>query len=297
VRATACLLAIVIAGCHPSATVERTMPVANLQSYRTVALRVQGSTYASQTQAMYLQEAVVDKLHRQCGFEQVGPVGGAPADVVLDLNITGAGRGGGGWIQNPALATLDALLVLSDGQSGELLGTARIHGKSSGAMVYGSNPENEAIDVVAKSVADLLAKSGCSGPRVARTEPPAPPPGTGSGSATGTGTTTGTGAGSSTTDGSGAPPDDGRRQQAEALNDQGKDKLRSADVAGALAAFQQANSLVPDARYEYNVCLAFEAQEQWASALGACKQARAMNPEPRLVTKIDHRIELLQQHP
>ena len=288
-RATAWFLAAVLAGCHPSATVEHTMPVANLQSYRTVALRVQASTWASQQQAMYLQNAVLDKLHQQCGFEQVGPVGAAPADVVLDLNITGAGRGGGGWIQNPAIATLDTLLVLTDGQSGELLGTARIHGKSSGIVMNNSIPENEAIEIVAKTIADLLAKSGCSGPRVARAEPP-PPPGPTAGS------------GSSTAEGSGTapppppPPDDARRKQAEGLNEQGKDKLRTADIAGALAAFQQANALVPDARYQYNVCLAFEAQEQWDSATTACKQARAMNPEPRLVTKIDHRLELLQQH-
>ena len=81
-----------------------------------------------------------------------------------------------------------------------------------------------------------------------------------------------------------------------ALNEQGKDKLRSADIAGALAAFQQANTLLPDARYEYNVCLAFEAQQQWDQATASCQKARAMNPEARLVTKIDHRLELLQHH-
>ena len=106
---------VLIAGCHPSATVENTMPVANLQTYGTVALRVHSTTFASQGQAMFLEAAVLDKVRRQCGFEQVGRPGSTPADVVLDLNITNRGRGGGGLISNNNLATIDTLLVLSDG--------------------------------------------------------------------------------------------------------------------------------------------------------------------------------------
>ncbi|HEY5949346.1 MAG TPA: hypothetical protein VIV40_27820 [Kofleriaceae bacterium] len=288
-RAHACLLLTsLVASCHPSATVEHTMPVANLQSYRTVALRVQSTAFASQGQAVYLEQAVVQKLKERCGFEQIVRPGAAPADVILDLNITNVARGGGGWVSNSSQATIDTLLVLSDGQNGDLLGTARIHGKSSGMIVNNSAPEGEAIDVVAKTVADVLAKSGCSGPRIARTEPPPPPPtGTGSGSGSGS-------AGSG--QGSAAAASEAHRAEAEALNEQGKDKLRSADIAGALAAFQQANQLVPDARYEYNVCLALEAQERFADAIAACKQARSMSSEQRLVAKIDHRLELLSNH-
>jgi hypothetical protein len=291
VRAYTWLLTALLASCHPSATVERTTPVANLKSYRTVALSVRSTAFASQGLASYLQTSVLQKLQRHCGFEQVGPAGGAPADVVLDLNITHSGRGGGGFVSNNNLATIDTLLVLSDGQSGDLLGTARIRGRSSGMIINNERPEQEAIEVVAKSVTDLMWKSGCAGPRVARVEPP--PPQTGSGSVAHAGSATGSGA----SQGSGTPPvDDARRAQAEALNEDGKLKLRSADMAGALAAFQQANALVPDPRYQYNVCLTLEAQEQWASAVAACKQARAMNPEPRLVAKIDKRLELLASH-
>jgi hypothetical protein len=287
VRASACLTAAAIAGCHPSATVERTMPVANLQSYRTVAVRVRSSTYTSQGMAAFLEASVQSKLQQRCGFEQIVQAGGAPADVLVDLTITAAGRGGSGWIRNNGVATLDSLLVLSDGQSGDPLGTARIHGQSSGMIVNNTSPENEALDVVAKSVVDVLASSGCSGPRIARTEPPPAP------------TPAAPGPGPAPTRDQPAPPpstDESHRAEAEALNDQGKDKLRGADIAGALVAFQQANALVPDPRYEYNVCLAFEAQAQWDQALAACKQARGMNPQAKLVAKIDHRIELLQQH-
>ncbi len=258
------------------------MPVANLQSYRTVALSVKSTAFAAQGQAMSLEAAVLDKLHRQCGFEQIGRAGGAAADVVLDLNITATGRGDGGLISNSSKATMETLLVLSDGQTGELLGTARIHGESSGMIINNAPPENEAIDVVAKSVADLLAKSGCSGPRVARVEPPPAPdpkPGTGSGSAGGP-----------------PPPDESHRADAEKLNEAGKDKLRGADIQGALASFQQANAVLPDPRYQFNVCLAFEAGEQWDNATAACQKARGMNPEPKLVAKIDHHLDLLVHH-
>ena len=289
VRVYPWLLTALLLGCKPSATVERTMPVANLQTYRSVGLSVRSTAFASQGIAMYLEGAVLQKLQKQCGFEKVGRAGTGPNDVVLDLNITHSGRGGGGWVSNSGTAVIETLLVLSDGQTGDLLGTARIRGKSSGMIINGAPPENEAVEVVAKSVAELLAKSGCAGPRLARAEPP--PPNTGSGSRSGSDT------GSGTQQGSGAPPvDDAKRAQAEALNEDGKLKLRTADIPGALAAFQQANALVPDPRYQYNVCLTYEAQEQWANAINACKQARAMNPEPRLVAKIDKRLEMLAAH-
>ncbi len=289
VRVYPWLLTALLLGCKPSATVERTMPVANLQTYRSVGLSVRSTAFASQGIAMYLEGAVLQKLQKQCGFEKVGRAGTGPNDVVLDLNITHSGRGGGGWVSNSGTAVIETLLVLSDGQTGDLLGTARIRGKSSGMIINGAPPENEAVEVVAKSVAELLAKSGCAGPRLARAEPP--PPNTGSGSGSGSDT------GSGTQQGSGAPPvDDAKRAQAEALNEDGKLKLRTADIPGALAAFQQANALVPDPRYQYNVCLTYEAQEQWANAINACKQARAMNPEPRLVAKIDKRLEMLAAH-
>lgn len=291
-RVLPCLLVLV--GCHASATVEHTMPVANLQSYRTVALRVHSSAFASQGQAMFLESAVLDQLRQRCGFEQIEQAGQGRADVVLDLNVTHTQRGSGGFITNPNVAVIDTLLVLSDGQTGDLLGTASIHGTSSGMIVNDSSPEADAANAVAKAVVTLLATSGCSGPRVARAEPapqpqPQPQPGTGSGSAV----AAGSGAGS----GSAAPPvDDARATQAAALDKQGKDRMYVADLDGALALFQQAVAVDPDPRYQFNVCLALGAKEQWVAATAACKKARTMNPNAELSTKIDHRLELLAQH-
>ncbi|MGE0547021.1 MAG: hypothetical protein AB7O24_32535 [Kofleriaceae bacterium] len=284
-RAPTWLLIAAIVGCRPSATVENTMPVANLQAFRTVALNVRSTAFASQGRAQFLEQAVVAKMRQHCAFAYVGRPGQAPADVMLDLNITNAGRGSSGWGSPSSVAMIDTLLVLSDGQSGELLGTARIQGKSSGTLMGGAPSESEAVDEIAKSIANLLAKSGCAGPRLARVDPTPPPPGpSGQGSGQGSGSTT-------------ATPDDARRAEAEALNEQGKEKLRSADIAGALAAFQQANTVVPDAKYQFNVCMAFEAGEQWANAQTACQQARSMNPDAKLLAKIDRRLELLAQRP
>jgi hypothetical protein len=280
------LLIVLLAACRPSATVENTMPVANLQSYRTVALRVRATAFASQGWAAYLENAVVQKLQQTCGFERVGGASTTNADVVLDLNITRTGRGTSGWVSTSTTAVMETLLVISDGINGDLLGTARIHGKSSGMIINNAPPENEAVEVVAKSVADLLASSGCSGPRIARAEPALAtlPPRDGSAA----------GSGGGSDEGSAATVDDAKRAEAEALNEAGKEKLRGADVAGALATFQQANALLPDPRYQFNVCLAYEAQELWDKAVAACKQARAMNPDERLVAKIDRRLELLR---
>lgn len=285
------LLALVfLASCKPSATVNRTMPVANLQPYRTVGLRVHTAAFASQGHAMFLEGAVTQQLRQKCSFEAVGPVGqGGKPDIILDLNITKLGRGGGGVFANPNLATVDTLVVLTDGQDGELLGTATVHGKSSGMLVNNNVPEQQAIDVVAQTIVELLAKSGCSGPRIARQPPPPPPPvdpGTGSADP-------GVGSGSDTAH-TPPPVDDARRAQAEQLNEQGKEKLYGADLAGALALFQQANAAAPDPKYVFNTCLTLGAQEQWDSAIAACRQARSMNPNAALATKIDRRLELLQ---
>jgi len=279
VRAHRLFLIALLASCHPSATVEKTTPVASLQMYRTVALRVKSTAFAAQGSASFLENALLQKLQQTCSFEQV--VRGGQGDVVLDLNITNVGRGSSGFVTNSSQAKIDALLVLTDGQSGELLGTARIHGKSSGVIINNSQPETEAADVMAKTIAEMLAKSGCSGPRIAKVEPPPPPPPP---------------AGGSGSNAEPPPVDEAKRAEAEALNDQGKDKLRSADVEGALAAFVQAVRLLPDARYQFNVCLTYEAAEKWSDAVSACKQARSMNPQPKLITKIDERLELLSHH-
>jgi hypothetical protein len=267
------------------------MPIANLQTYRSIALRVRSTVFGAQGLAAFMENAVAARLKQKCGFEAIQPAASGPADVILDLTITKHARGGDGWIRNQNQVVMDTLLVLSDGQDGDLLGTASIHGKSSGTVVNNAPQENEAIDVIARTVADVLWKSGCGGPRVARA--PAPVPDQGSGGTVGTGSA-GTGTGSGGTVGP-APADESRRAEAEGLNNQGKEKLFAADTRGALALFQQANSVLPDPKYQFNVCLAFGAMERWDDATAACKHARAMNPSEKLAAKIDQRLDGLKQ--
>jgi hypothetical protein len=250
------------------------------------ALRVRATSAPLQRLAQGLERDVASRLQQQCNFTQLVAANTPGVDVLVDLNVTGAGRGGTGVIRNSSLITVDSLLVLSDGASGELLGTARIHGESSGVIMPGRSPEGEAVDIVGKAVVDLLAKSGCAGARVPKPQPPPPPQG------------------SDTTQpppppqgSDSAPPPETNRADAEALNDQGKEKLRGADLDGALNSFQQAYAMLPDARYEYNVCLALEAQQQWDAASTACHQARGTNGvKAELVVKIDARLTLLQNH-
>lgn len=280
-RWIACLA--LIAGCRPSATIEQTTPIANLQTHRSVAIRVTSSAFASQGRAMFLENAVMTNLRQRCGFERIDRASGQPADLVLDINITHVGRGGG-FVSNQNQATIDALLVVSDGQSGDLLGASKIRGKSSGMLVNNTDPENQAIDIMARTLADVFVKSGCAGPRVARVDQAPVPPGDGGN------------AGSAAPDpGTGGPaqPDDARRAEAEALNEQGKEKLRGGDPAGALATFRVAAERMPDPRYVFNICLTHQALEQLDNAIAECKRARGMNPDARLAAKIDQRLQLL----
>ena len=284
-------LFLVVVACRPSATVQNTTPIGNLKSYRSLALRVRSTQFATQGLAMTMEAAVINHLRARCGFEAVNP-GNATADVVLDLTITRYNRGGEGWIRNENQVVMDTQLVLSDGADGELLGTANIHGKSSGAVVNNAPQENEAIAIIAKTIGDVLAKSGCMGPRVAKAVT-TPPPGQGSNDP-GAGSGSGSGSGSAVVT-EPATPDEAKRAQAETLNNQGKEKLFAADNAGALTLFQQANAMLPDAKYQFNVCLALGALERWNDAITACRQARSMNPPEKLAAKIDQRLQGLAQ--
>jgi hypothetical protein len=287
-RSPVLALLLTAAACRASATVERTMPVANLQTFRTIAVRVHSSTFASQGTTMALEQQVLQRLGRACQFDQVERANGQPADILLDLTIVASGRGGGGFITNNNVATVDTQLVLTDTHDNQLLGTAKIRGKSGGVLINNNIPEFDAVDKVAEATANLLAKSGCSGPRIARVETPPPPPDTGSGSDTQT-TDTGTDTGSE------APPPNAHLAEAEAINDQGKEKLYAGDLQGALALFQRANSTAPDARFAFNVCIVQIQLEQWAAANASCQQAKSLNPPATLATKIDNRIEQLAQ--
>lgn len=265
-------LALLLVACKPTASVQRTTPITNLASYRTLALRVRATGSAPQELAPMLEQALTSRLAQVCQFDAVVPADSS-ADLVLDLNITSLVRGGTGYVRNEAQVETDTLMILSDGQDGQPMGTAAIRGKSSGTIINDAPQDKEAIEVTARTIGKLLATSGCTGPRVARV---VTPPDTGSAA---------------------APPvvDESKRAEAEALNEQGKELLFAADLAGARAKFEQALQLVPDAKYQFNVCIALGAQERTAEAITACEKARTMAPPERLAAKIDQRLEAMKQ--
>jgi hypothetical protein len=293
VRTPASLLFLALAACRPSATVEKTIPVANLQAYQTVGLRVHTNAFASQGLAMMFEASVTQKLQQQCSFTQVTKVASPPQDVVIDLNITKISRGGSGLLTNPNLAEMDTLMVLTDGLDGQLLGTATIRGKSSGMMINNAKPEIEALEIVAKTIAEMFAKSGCSGARVARATPPpvAPDPGT----PTTPTTPDPANPNPNPTEPSNPVGDPARLTEAEELNARGREALIVADAKGAQALFQQANAIVKTAKFTYNICVSLIAQNQRDTALTACREARTLNPDPSLSTKIDSQLAILSQ--
>ncbi len=269
------------ATCGPKATLTRTTPVANLQTYRSALIRVAAGA-EGQGQIADLERLAADRLRTSCQFEQV-LVGQAstPPDLILDLNIQRSYRGGDGIVQNPNLAIVDVTMVLSDGINDELIGSAEIRGQSSAVLVGGSQPESQAVEAVAGKIAEVMSKSGCTGPRIARA-PEEPPPADNPSNPT----VLDGGAGQ-------AQPDDAKKAEAEKLNDEGKELFRSAEVAAAKSKFEQAIAIVPDARFLFNLCLAQETLKEWDQAVGTCQKVIDSNPPPRIGEKAKERLAII----
>jgi hypothetical protein len=271
-------MTLALGACGPSASVKRTTPVANLQSYQTALVRV-ASTQGLNQYTPVLEFATTDEMQKHCNFGRiVSPtqVGNLKPDLIVDLNIRRTERGGGGFIKNPNLATVNVTMVLSDGIDEELLGSAEIVGKSAAVAIEGNDPENEALIAVAKRVTQILGKSGCVGERVARAEPPAeePTPAEVPGS-------------------EGLTPE--QLAAAEAANDEGKRLFRAAEIAAAKAQFEQALGVSKDPRFYFNLCLAHEALSEYDSAVEACQSVLAAKPEARLAEKATQRLEIIAE--
>ena len=264
----------VVGACGPSASVQRTSPVADLQSYQVALVRVAGAPGMDRF-APVLEFATADSLRSRCSFGRVvGPtqLGDMQPDLILDLNIRGAARGGSGFVQNPNLAEVMVTTVLSDGVYESLLGSADITGKSSAVVMTGSDPENEALVAVGKRVAAILAKSGCSGVRVARATAPTTTPQPVS---------------------SGPALTEEQIAQAEAANDEGKRLFRAADIPGAKAQFELAIRISRDPRFYFNLCLAHEGLNELDQAVQACQAVIAGKPEQALVDKANQRLVII----
>jgi hypothetical protein len=260
--------------CSATATVKRQSPIANLQTHRVVAVRVDAEG-AGRSWTRELEAAVVQKVGGKCKFDSVLPaeqLGGTAPDLVVDLNIQRVFRGGDGLIQNPNKVIMDVLIVLSDGAGDELLGSAWIRGESPSVQVSGKIPERQAVGVVADSVAKLLDLSGCALARVEPEPEPEPQP---------------------QPDPPGVDPE--TIAQAEAANDEGKKLFKAAKIDAAVGKFREAIALVPDPRFHFNLCFSLEALKRYDEALAACDATLKAEPDERLRKKTTDRIQGIQK--
>ncbi len=304
--------------------------MASLQSYKVVGVRAKGGYNLSRI----LASQTVAQLSRRCQFTNVelSNYSRTKPDLILDLKIHRSWRGGSGIIQNQNKATVDVLLVLSDGIDSELLGSAWIRGQSASLALNVAGrpqaPEEDALGAVAKTVADILGKSGCRGPRVARA--PDPPPtkiakntsNTGGGNTDGNngggntdgnnggGNTDGNNGGGNTDGNNGGGNTDGNngggntdvanqgddgaaKAKAEKLNSEGKQLFIAADIAGAVAKFEAAAQAHPDPRYDFNICLGYETLKRYKDALSMCKRVLSKNPSAKLRGKAQKRLKII----
>ncbi len=272
-QAFAVTSALGLAACGPSASVKRTTPVANLQSYQNVLVRV-GSSPGLEQYTSILEFATADTVTKRCAFSRVvnpAQLGQVRPDLLVDLNIRQTARGGTGFIKNPNLATVNVTMVLSDGIDESLLGSAEIVGKSSAVGIDGADPENQALIAVAKRVTAILSKSGCVGQRVARVQAPVAP--------------------AEPAPQPGITPE--QLAQAEAANDEGKRLFRSAQIPAAKEQFIQAISIVPAPKYQFNLCLAHEALNEYDEATAVCQAIVTSGTEPRLTEKAQQRLTII----
>jgi hypothetical protein len=253
--------------CRPTGQIERSTPVANLRSYRSVLVRVSGLAQAGPVANM-LGYRTSAYLRTRCKFDAVD-YQGPPAknDLIVDLNIARSYRGGDAAIKNYNLHTLDVSLVLSDGVSDELLGSATIRGQSAPLNTTGLPPVRQAVDAVAQQVAMLMSDSGCELPRVARVELGAPR----------------------------TPPPDSSAQDAERANQEGKEQFRQGDARAAKESFLRALALAADPRYQFNLCLAEESLNDLAAATSSCQKVLQMNPSVQLKEKVELRLKILRE--
>lgn len=264
-----------LGACSPSAKVKSTTPIASLQSYQVALVRIAAAPGLEQYTPI-LEFSTAEAILSKCSFVRVvGPtqIANLNPDLIVDLTIRNSSRGGGGFIHNPNLAVVDVAMVLSDGQDESLLGSTQIQGKSS-SVGGNSNPESQALVAVSKRVSTILANSGCYGQRIARSQAPSTPPV--------------------------KQPTPGQPEitpeqiaQAEAANDEGKKLFRAADIAGAKSYFIQATGLVPDPRYFFNLCLAYEGLSEFDQAAQSCQQVLRLSPLPRLADKATQRLQII----
>ena len=81
--------------------------------------------------------------------------------------------------------------------------------------------------------------------------------------------------------------------QAEAANNEGKRLFRAAEIASAKEQFLLAIRLVPAPKYQFNLCLAHEALNEYDAAAAACQNVINGGTDQRLSEKAQQRLSII----
>ena len=282
-----CVLALSAAACGPGGSMKTLVPVKQkIGAYSSVMVRATAAP-ANEAEAQQIENIAAYRIRTLCGYPtvltyRVSPQ--TPAELLVDLRIGSVERVGSG--ERAALgglagqARVALALDLIEVTSGSRVGAVQIEGLSSGGSAFAGTTE-EAIEQTVNRVQRFLADSGCQvhPPGYAAAGPVTGPDAPG---------------GNVAPPGTQAPAGAGPALQAEGLNQEGKDLYKAKSYAAAAEKFRAAASLVPDARYDLNLCLALKATKDWPGATTACERA-AQASSPELATKAKEHLAEIQK--
>ena len=237
-------------------------------------------------EAVELEAVVAARLRSMCGYQEVYLASAnpeAPAALLVDARIALLER-----VDSSDRAMLGAMagqarMVVAvdfiDLKTKQRIGAAEVEGTSSGGSTLAGGTD-EAMERVVEKIVEVMRQDGCS----AR--------------APGQVATTGGGGGGGGGGGEDPPGGGGTTLtpavQAEAYNQEGKDLYKAKDFKGALAKFEAAVAVAPEARYYFNVCAAHDQLGNRDAALAACSEVLNRNPNEELKSKTEKRIEAIR---
>lgn len=271
--------------CGPGGSMKTLVPVKQkIGAYSSVMVRATAAP-ANDSEAQQIENIAAYRIRTLCGYPtvltyRVSPT--TPAELLVDLRIGSVERVGSG--ERAALgglagqARVALALDLIEVSSGSRVGAVQIEGLSSGGSAFAGTTE-EAIEQTVNRVQRFLADSGCQ----------VHPPGYAS-----AGPSTVSPGGNVAPPGTQAPAGAGPALQAEGLNQEGKDLYKAKSYAAAAEKFRAAATLVPDARYDLNLCLALKATKDWAGATTACERA-SQSTSPELQAKAKEHLAEIQK--
>jgi hypothetical protein len=84
-------------------------------------------------------------------------------------------------------------------------------------------------------------------------------------------------------------------EQADRLNQQGKQLFADKDYEGAYNKFREAATLSPEGRFYFNICYALNFLERYQEAIQACEQVEAAGADKELIEKTQRALSSLRE--